>query len=125
MGQRIARLQRPGRSKCGFEKNVQLIPGRVCRGLGGRDRNDQTSGRRLSDLIALQRKIQREIHESDVGAGVEVLVEREARTAGDLLGRTEGNKVVVFPAGRIRIGDFVPVRLLSTTGATFLGRVVQ
>lgn len=87
--------------------------------------DEETSGRRLSDLIALQRKIQREIHESDVGSVVEVLVEREARTAGDLLGRTEGNKVVVFPAGRIRIGDFVPVRLLSTTGATFLGRVVQ
>ena len=87
--------------------------------------DDETSGRRLSVLIALQRKIQREIHESEVGSVVEVLVEREARTEGDLLGRTEANKVVVFPAGGVRIGEYVPVLLRSTTGATFLGTVAR
>ncbi|MCL7963982.1 MAG: tRNA (N6-isopentenyl adenosine(37)-C2)-methylthiotransferase MiaB [marine benthic group bacterium] len=87
--------------------------------------DEEISGRRLSALIALQREIQREIHESEIGSVVEVLVEREARTEGDLLGRTEANKVVVFPAGRVRIGAFVEVRLRSTTGATFLGTVVR
>ncbi|MEJ2482944.1 MAG: tRNA (N6-isopentenyl adenosine(37)-C2)-methylthiotransferase MiaB [Gemmatimonadota bacterium] len=86
--------------------------------------DDETSGRRLSELITRQREIQREIHESEIDTVVEVLVEREARTPGDLLGRTEGGKVVVFPARPDRIGEFLPVRLLSTTGATFLGRMV-
>jgi tRNA-2-methylthio-N6-dimethylallyladenosine synthase len=86
--------------------------------------DDETSGRRLSELISRQREIQREIHETELGTVVEVLVEREARTPGDLLGRTEGSKVVVFPAGGSRVGEFIPVRLLSTTGATFLGRIV-
>jgi tRNA-2-methylthio-N6-dimethylallyladenosine synthase len=87
--------------------------------------DDETSGRRLSDLIAVQREIQRHIHESELGSVVEVLVEREARSQGDLLGRTEGNKVVVFPAEGTGIGEFVPIRLLSTTGATFLGEIVR
>jgi len=86
--------------------------------------DDETAGRRLSELISLQREIQREIHESEIGNVVEVLAEREARSRGDLLGRTESNKAVVFPAGGTAIGAFVDVRLLSTTGATFIGEVV-
>lgn len=87
--------------------------------------DDETAGRRLSELISLQREIQREIHETEIGRVVEVLAEREARTPGDLLGRTETNKAVVFPAGGRAIGAFVDVRLLSTTGATFIGEVVS
>lgn len=87
--------------------------------------DEETAGRRLSELISLQREIQREIHESEIGRVVEVLVEREARSEGDLLGRTETNKAVVFPAGNSSIGDFVEVRLQSTTGATFIGEVVS
>ncbi len=85
---------------------------------------DETSGRRLAELIEVQREIQREIHESELGLVREVLVERPARTDGDLLGRTETNKVVVFPGDEAWIGTFVDVRLASTTGATFLGEVV-
>ena len=60
-----------------------------------------------------------------IGRVVEVLAEREARTPGDLLGRTGTNKAVVFPASGRAIGAFVDVRLLSTTGATFIGEVVS
>jgi len=76
---------------------------------------------RLEKLIALHRGIQSEINHAEVGRTVEVLIEREARSAGDVLGRTDSNKVVAFPGDVARIGQFTHVRLDSTTGATFAG----
>lgn len=76
---------------------------------------------RLERLIALHRGIQSEINHAEVGRTVEVLIEREARSAGDVLGRTDSNKVVAFPGDVARIGQFTHVRLDSTTGATFAG----
>ncbi|MFW6084630.1 MAG: tRNA (N6-isopentenyl adenosine(37)-C2)-methylthiotransferase MiaB [Gemmatimonadota bacterium] len=83
--------------------------------------DESVSGRRLETLITLHREIQREIAESELGAEREVLIEREARSEGDVLGRTEGNKVVAFPGSPEEIGTYLTVRLLSTSGATFRG----
>ncbi len=74
---------------------------------------------RLERLIALQRSIQAEINAAEVGRVVEVLIEREARSNGDLLGRTESAKVAAFPGNAALIGRYVRVRLTATTGATF------
>jgi tRNA-2-methylthio-N6-dimethylallyladenosine synthase len=76
---------------------------------------------RLERLIQVQRAIQAEINQSQVGRVVEVLVERMARSQGDVLGRTEGNNVVAFPGESSLIGTFQHVRLERTTGATFVG----
>lgn len=86
--------------------------------------DESVSGRRLETLIALHRKIQREIAESEVGDEQEVLIERDARSDGDVLGRTERNKVVAFPGSPEEIGTYTTVRLLSTSGATFRGERV-
>jgi tRNA-2-methylthio-N6-dimethylallyladenosine synthase len=61
---------------------------------------------------------------SATGRTVEVLIERNARSAGDLLGRTDSNKVVAFPGEETRIGQFTHVLLGSTSGATFRGSEV-
>ena len=84
----------------------------------------ETSGRRLERLITLHRAIQREIQESELNQVREVLVERAARSPGDMLGRLESNKVVAFPGIADEIGTYRRVRLLSTTGATFRGERV-
>lgn len=76
---------------------------------------------RLERIIALHREIQSEINQKEVGRELEVLVERAARSAGDMLGRTEHNKVVAFPADASMLGRYVRVRLTATTGATFRG----
>jgi tRNA-2-methylthio-N6-dimethylallyladenosine synthase len=78
---------------------------------------------RLEQLIEMQRSIQAGINEAEVGREVEVLVEREGRFAGDLLGRTESFKVATFPGDAALVGRYVHVRLTGTTGATF--RAVQ
>ncbi|MEJ2679427.1 MAG: radical SAM protein, partial [Gemmatimonadota bacterium] len=82
---------------------------------------DDVARARLEHVIDVQRAIQAEINRSEVGRVEDVLVEREARTAGDVLGRTERNKVVAFPGAPSLVGSFVHVRLDDTTGATFMG----
>jgi tRNA-2-methylthio-N6-dimethylallyladenosine synthase len=76
---------------------------------------------RLEGLIRVQRAIQAEINRGEVGRVEEVLVERMARSEGDVLGRTGRNKVVAFPGDPSLIGSYVRVRLERTTGATFVG----
>ncbi|MDX1395199.1 MAG: tRNA (N6-isopentenyl adenosine(37)-C2)-methylthiotransferase MiaB [Gemmatimonadota bacterium] len=82
---------------------------------------DDVGAERLRGLIELQRAIQREIAESEVGSTREVLVERSARSEGDMLGRTERNKFVAFPGEDGLIGSYLDVTLTGTTGATFTG----
>ena len=82
---------------------------------------DSVAAERLELLIGVHRGIQREINESEVGSAREVLVERPARSEGDILGRTEQNKVVAFPGEPERIGSYANVLLTETTGATFRG----
>jgi tRNA-2-methylthio-N6-dimethylallyladenosine synthase len=82
---------------------------------------EDVAQQRLEKLIALHRGIQAEINQSQVGRVTEVLVERTARSAGDVLGRTDSNKVVAFAGDASLIGQFVEVHLTATTGATFLG----
>ena len=56
-----------------------------------------------------------------MGGVREVLIERPARSNGDVLGRTEYNKVVAFSGDSSDIGNYVKVKLTGTTGATFRG----
>ena len=82
---------------------------------------DEVAQRRLEELIELHREIQRDIAEREVEREVEVLVEEPARSDGDVLGKTERNKAVVFPGDEDLIGEYVSVWLTDTTGATFRG----
>lgn len=78
---------------------------------------------RLERTIQLHRAIQLEVNRAEVSAVREVLIEREARSPGDLLGRTETNKVVAFRGPAAWIGSYLQVRLTATSGATFAGEV--
>jgi tRNA-2-methylthio-N6-dimethylallyladenosine synthase len=83
---------------------------------------DDEAQARLEELIRVSRGIQAEINEGEVGRTEEILVERDGRDPGHLLGRTRKNKAVVFPAEEQGAGDYVSVELTATTGATFRGR---
>jgi tRNA-2-methylthio-N6-dimethylallyladenosine synthase len=82
---------------------------------------DEEAQARLERLIELHRSIQAEINRGELQRVAEVLIERSAKTPGDVLGRTESNKVVAFAGDVARVGEFTHVRLLSTSGATFAG----
>ena len=82
---------------------------------------DGEAQERLQRLIEVHRAIQAEINEAEVGRVEEVLVEKEARDPGQILGRSRRNKVVAFPASPDLVGTYLEVRLTGTTGATFVG----
>ncbi|MBD5384818.1 tRNA (N6-isopentenyl adenosine(37)-C2)-methylthiotransferase MiaB [bacterium] len=80
---------------------------------------------RLNRMIALQNELSLKSNLKDVGKEFEVLVEgRSKRSADELFGRTSQNKVCVFPAGDLKPGDFVRVKVDSATSATLLAHVV-
>ena len=79
---------------------------------------------RLERLIAVTRRIQAEINRGEVGLVEELLLEREGRRRGTVLGRTRRNKAVVLTSAEAEVGSYATARLVSTTGATFAGEAV-
>lgn len=80
---------------------------------------------RLNRIIALQNELSAESNRRDVGKEMEVLVEgRSKRSADEHFGRTSQNKVVVFPKGETKPGDFVRVRILDASSATLRGELI-
>ena len=81
---------------------------------------------RLNRMIALQNQLSLESHQREVGKTFEVLVEGYSkRSRDDMFGRTQQNKVIVFPAGDTRVGDRVLCQVESASSATLKGRRVQ
>ena len=81
--------------------------------------------RRLNELIQLQTEISAQQNKKDEGKTFDVLVEGfSKRSREQLCGRTEQNKMVVFPKFGHHIGEIVPVRITSSTSATLLGEIV-
>ena len=78
--------------------------------------------RRLNELIALQTEISAQQNKKDEGREFNVLVEGfSKRSREQLCGRTEQNKMVVFPKGQHHIGETVRVRIIGSTSATLFG----
>jgi len=78
---------------------------------------------RLNRMIALQNELSLCSNKRDVGKTFEVLVEGHSkRSRDDMFGRTQQNKVIVFPAGDTRIGDRVMCQVERATSATLIGK---
>ena len=78
--------------------------------------------RRLNELIALQTDISAQQNKKDEGKEFDVLVEGfSKRSREQLCGRTEQNKMVVFPKENHHIGQTVRVRITGSTSATLFG----
>ena len=81
---------------------------------------------RLNRMIALQNELSAESNRRDIGKEFEVLVEgRSKRSADEHFGRTSQNKVVVFPKGDSRPGDFVRVVITDAGSAPLRGNIVS
>ncbi len=80
--------------------------------------------RRLNEIIAKQNAHSKERMQSYTGKTFEVLIEGHSKKSeAHWMGRTLQNAVVVFPKkGKESPGDFVRVKIESTTGATLLGK---
>ena len=81
--------------------------------------------RRLNELIALQTEISAQQNKKDEGKNFDVLVEGfSKRSREQLCGRTEQNKMVVFPKAGHHIGETVQVKITGSTSATLLGEAL-
>jgi tRNA-2-methylthio-N6-dimethylallyladenosine synthase len=81
---------------------------------------DKVKRDRLERVIVLQKEIARSLMRDRVGQVDEVLVESVSkRRSSEVLGRTQRDEMVVFPAPPSRIGSFAKVRLTSLAGNTF------
>jgi len=80
---------------------------------------------RLNQLIALQNELSAQSNAKDLGQEFEVLCEGYSKRSREhLSGRTQQNKMVVFPKGQAHKGDYVRVRITGHTSATLLGILV-
>jgi tRNA-2-methylthio-N6-dimethylallyladenosine synthase len=87
---------------------------------------DVEKTRRIVALQALQREIQIELHEAEVGSRVDVLVDSVSRRRDwELSGRTFGNTVVNFPGPREWLGRTVPVRITRAGAYSLAGEALQ
>ena len=81
---------------------------------------------RLNRMIALMNELSLESNRRDVGKTFEILVEGYSkRSRSDMFGRTQQNKVVVFPARDEKVGDFITVKVNSVSSATLLGERIN
>ncbi|MFM7329105.1 MAG: tRNA (N6-isopentenyl adenosine(37)-C2)-methylthiotransferase MiaB [Bacteroidota bacterium] len=90
------------------------------------DVEEQVKKRRLTEIIERQTRHSQERNNSDVGKTFRVLIEGESKRSADFLqGRNSANKVVVFPKGNYRPGQYANVRVESCTGATLIGIIKE
>lgn len=89
------------------------------------DIDEEVKIARLQRMIDLQNELSLESNRRDIGKTFEVLVEGfSKRSREQLFGRTQQNKVVVFPRGNHRVGDFVMVKVNEASSATLIGEEV-
>ena len=81
--------------------------------------------RRLNEIITLQNELSLESNRRDIGKTFEVLVEGYSkRSREQMCGRSQQNKMIVFPKGNAKPGELVMVRVTDASSATLLGEIV-
>lgn len=87
---------------------------------------DEVKTCRLNEIIELQQAISLKRNQSLVGYSVSILVEREsAKSSDEWMGRTDTNKVTVFPKVNAQAGDLVSVTIDRCNSATLFGTIAK
>ncbi|MEO6814787.1 MAG: tRNA (N6-isopentenyl adenosine(37)-C2)-methylthiotransferase MiaB [Ginsengibacter sp.] len=84
----------------------------------------ETKKRRLQEIVALHRIHSLKSMEREIGKTHKVLIEGDSKKSnGHWAGRSDNNKMVVFPkAGNFKKGDYVNVLIESCTAGTLIGK---
>jgi tRNA-2-methylthio-N6-dimethylallyladenosine synthase len=81
--------------------------------------------RRLQEMIDMHRIHSLQSMQRDVGKTFKVLVEGSSKKSSDeLFGRSDQNKVVVFPKGNLKKGEYVQVKINACTAGTLIGKPI-
>lgn len=83
---------------------------------------EEVKKRRLQEMIDLHRIHSLQSMQRDVDKTFRVLIEGTSKkNEAELYGRTDQNKVAVFPKGNLRKGEYVNVHVTSCTAGTLIG----
>jgi len=87
---------------------------------------EEIKKRRLEEVIRLQNQLSYQHNLRDIGKTFKVLVEKVSKRSNEeLAGRNSQNKMIVFPKGDVKIGDYVHVKVTDCTQATLRGELVN
>ena len=88
---------------------------------------DEVKTDRIVRLNELQKKISYQKNRAHIGETHEVLIEQNftKKSPDHFQGRNDGNKIVIFPKGDYRVGQFVNVKITEATPHALLGQVVE
>ncbi len=88
------------------------------------DVSEEIKSERITEIVDLQTKISLRKNTDLIGKSFEVLVEGESKKSShEWQGRTDGNKVVVFPKPDCSIGEYLTVKIVRANSATLFGVV--
>ena len=92
----------------------------------GDDVPEDVKGRRLQEIIDLQRRLSYENNLKLVGTKERILLEGPSKRAQhEWMGRTDTNKSVIVPDADFTVGQYVDARIVSVTSATLFGETVD
>jgi tRNA-2-methylthio-N6-dimethylallyladenosine synthase len=90
------------------------------------DVSPEEKSRRLSQIIAMQNKIAEQKNLVEIGREHTILVEgRSKRNEAQWKGRTDSNKMVVFPRIDAEVGEYRKVKILRSNSATLFGELID
>jgi tRNA-2-methylthio-N6-dimethylallyladenosine synthase len=88
------------------------------------DISAEAKSSRMVQLVDMQRQISYKRNQAHLGEVFEVMVEGTAKKRGQLMGRNDGNKIVVFSDDAAKPGELVNVRINEVTPNTLIGELV-
>jgi tRNA-2-methylthio-N6-dimethylallyladenosine synthase len=88
--------------------------------------DEMIKSRRVGEIIEIQNKISLEKNFKHVGQVMEVLVEGESKKSShEGQGRTDGNKMVIFPMENFKPGEYRNVIIERANSATLFGKNIS
>ncbi len=89
------------------------------------DVSEEKKTERIVKLNSRQKEISLQKNMNYIGRIVDVLIEQEytSRSQDDMQGRTDSNKIVIFPAGNWKQGDFIKVKITGASPHILKGEV--
>jgi tRNA-2-methylthio-N6-dimethylallyladenosine synthase len=89
------------------------------------DIEEDVKAQRLNEIILMQSRLSHESNKKDIGKTFVVLCDSVSKRSEEhLSGRSSQNKVVIFPRGNFKPGDYVQVKITGCTAATLIGEAV-
>jgi len=90
------------------------------------DVSNETKGRRLAEIIEVQKEQSLKKNLLAIGRICQVLVEGNSKKSDTMLkGRNDENQIVVFPRENYKTGDYVMVKIESCTSSTLIGKAIE